>query len=291
MKYLLNKTETLFRNRDVFESDFTPEILKFREDQIAKIRSAVQPGLRGYCPLSLVIRGLPGTGKTTAIRRIFHEIRESNQRLVPVYINSHAERSRFDVFAKIYMALHDHKSPHRGQTIRQLVDDLGRTISEREAVLLVYFEDANNLIPGYVLNDILESLLHLYKEHPKARVGFFLSICNMNIDLKQVLDSCITSVLQPDDVVFPVYKEEEVREILHDRITAGLLPGVISDEVFSSLMEHTMQCEDVRVGIAMLKRSVMAAERYGRSSVTKEDILGSFEVSKSIGADRIGCES
>jgi archaeal cell division control protein 6 len=291
MNHFLHLNETLFRNRDVFESDFSPEIFKFREEQVTKIRSAVQPGLRGNCPLSLVIRGLPGTGKMTAIRRIFHEIRESDQQLIPVYINSHAERSRFDVFAKIYAALHNHQFPYKGQTIRQLVDDIGKTISEREAVLLVYFEDANHLLHGNILNDILDSLIHLYKDHPKARVGFFLSICNMNIDLKQRLDSCITSVIQPDDVCFPVYKEEEVREILQDRITAGLLPGVISEEVFSFLMEHTMRCEDVRVGIAMVKRSVMAAERDGRSSVTEEDILGSFEVSRLIGADRIGCES
>ncbi len=90
---------------------------------------------------------------------------------------------------------------------------------------------------------------------------------------------------------FPAFKEEEIRELLQDRITAGLLPGVISDEVFSLIMEHTMQCEDLRVGIAMLKRSVMFAERYGRSSVTEEDILKSFEIFRSIGDDRVGCES
>jgi cell division control protein 6 len=108
------------------------------------------------------------------------------------------------------------------------------------------------LLPGNTFNDILGLLLHLNKEHPKARVGFFLSICNMNIDLKKVLDSDITSVFQPDDVCFPANTEEEIRELLQDRITVGLLPGVISDEVFSFLMEHTMQCEDMRVGIAML---------------------------------------
>jgi len=283
--------ETLFLDRDVFEMDFIPEIFRFREAQVTKIVFAIQSGLQGNSPVNLVIRGPPGTGKTTAVHKIFSDIRASHEDIIPVYINFHVEGSKFGVFARIFEELHIQKSVPRGQTIGQLIDLIGKTISESEAVLLVYFDNANNLLPGYTLNDILGVLLHLYKEHPKARVGFFLSICNMNIDLKKVLDSGITSVFQPDDVCFPAYKEEEVREILQDRIAAGLLPGVISDEVFSFLMEHTIQCEDIRVGIAMVKRSVMVAEREGRSSITKEDIMGSFEVSKSIGADRVGCES
>jgi len=52
-----------------------------------------------------------------------------------------------------------------------------------------------------------------------------------------------------------------------------------------------MRCEDVRVGIATVKRSVMVAEYDGRSSVTEEDIMGSLEVSRLIGARPGRCES
>ena len=79
---------------------------------------------------------------------------------------------------------------------------------------------------------------------------------------------------------FPPYTEEEIREILHNRIKAGLFPGVISKEIFSLLIENTMRSGDMRVGLDLVKRSVMAAERDGRSTVTEEDIMASFEVSR-----------
>ncbi|MCX6690857.1 MAG: hypothetical protein NTW33_02090 [Methanoregula sp.] len=60
-----------FPQRDAFEIDFFPEIFNFREAQIKEIVFAIQPGLLGNRPLNQVLRGLPGTGKTTAVRRIF----------------------------------------------------------------------------------------------------------------------------------------------------------------------------------------------------------------------------
>lgn len=280
MKHYLNQEETLFRNRDAFEIDFVPEIFNFREAQLKDIVFAIQPGLHGNSPLNLVLRGLPGTGKTTAIRRIFSEITETTQRLIPVYVNCQSERSRYAVFAKIYEALHKHQPPAKGATIRQLIYDIGKTLSEREAVLLVCFDDANYLLPGNNLNNILYILLRLYEEYPKARVGVLMPMCTMDVDLRLALDSCVISVLQPDEVYFPPYKEEEIREILHDRIKAGLYPGVLSDEMFAFLIENTMRSGDMRVGLDLVKRSVMAAEREGRSSVTKDDIMASFEVSR-----------
>ncbi|MCX6690855.1 MAG: hypothetical protein NTW33_02080 [Methanoregula sp.] len=41
-----------------------------------------------------------------------------------------------------------------------------------------------------------------------------------------------------------------------------------------------MRSGDMPVGLALVKRSVMAAERAGQTSVSKEDIMASFEVSR-----------
>ncbi|MCX6701418.1 MAG: ORC1-type DNA replication protein [Methanomicrobiales archaeon] len=276
MKNYISLEESLFRNLDAFEIDFVPEIFNFREAQLKDIVSAIQPGMQGNRPINLVLRGLPGTGKTTAVRQIFSQIRTSTQRIIPVYINCQAEGSKYAVLAKIYAGLHKHQPPAKGVTVRQLIEDLGKTLMEREAVLLVCFDDANYLLPGNLLNNILYLLLRLGEEFPKARVGVILPMCNMDVDLRQALDPCVISVLQSDEVYFPPYREDEIGEILHDRIKAGLAPGVISNEIFSFIVDHTMRSGDIRVGLDLVKRSVMAAERDGRPVVTKEDVMTSF---------------
>ncbi|MEI7434235.1 MAG: ORC1-type DNA replication protein [Methanomicrobiales archaeon] len=280
MKHYLNLEETLFRNRDAFEIDFVPEIFNFREAQIKDIAYAIQPGLIGNRPLNQVLRGLPGTGKTTAVMRIFSEITETTQRLIPVYVNCQTDRSKYAVFSKIYCALHKHQPPAKGASVQRVVEDIGKTLNEKEAVLLVCFDDANYLLPGNHLNDILFILLRLYVAHPKARVGVLLPMSTMDVDLERALDAAVLSVLQPDQVYFPPYTEMEIREILNDRIKAGLFPGVLTDEMFTFLIDHTMRSGDMRVGLDLVKRSVMAAERDGRSSVTEEDIKASFKVSR-----------
>jgi archaeal cell division control protein 6 len=280
MMHYLNQEDNIFLNRDAFEIDFVPEIFNFREAQMKEIAFAVGPGLVGNRPLNQVLRGLPGTGKTTAVWRIFSEITDKSQRLIPVYINCQTDQSKYAVFCKIFSVLHKYQPPAKGASVQRVVADIGKTLSERKVVLLVCFDDANYLLPGNILNDILNILLRLYVEHPKARVGVFLPMSTMDVDLKMALDPAVFSVLQPDDVYFPPYLEEEIREILHDRIKIGLIPGVLTDEMFTVLIDHTMRSGDMRVGLDLVKRSVMAAEREGRDTVTEEDITASFKVSR-----------
>jgi catechol 2,3-dioxygenase-like lactoylglutathione lyase family enzyme len=73
MNYL-NADEISFRNRDIFEIKHVPELFYNRESQMKDIAFALKPGLHGAGPLNTILRGIPGTGKTTAVRRIFAEV-------------------------------------------------------------------------------------------------------------------------------------------------------------------------------------------------------------------------
>jgi len=86
-KNLLMWDETLFRDPEVLEIDYVPEQFEFRDAQMRELAFQIRPGLRGGRPLNTICKGLPGTGKTTSIRKLFAEIEESTKKLVPVYIN------------------------------------------------------------------------------------------------------------------------------------------------------------------------------------------------------------
>lgn len=288
MNHYLNMEETLFRNRDAFEIDFIPGIFRFRKAQVNKIRSAIQPGMQGRHQVNLVIRGLPGTGKTTAVHRAFSDIRASNKRLVQVYINCHTELSKFAAFTRIYTELYNQPPPAKGVRVRRLICEIGKALSKREVDLLVCFDDMENLLPENLLDDILGPLLRLCGEYPKTSVKILLLMRDTEAGPGQAPGSRIITALNPEEVYFPPYNEKEIRVILRDRIRAGLNPGVISSKMLSLIIGHTMRGGDIRVGLNLVKRSVMNAEREGRSKVTKEDIMAPFEGSGSAGADRAG---
>jgi cell division control protein 6 len=279
MKRYLYSDETLFRNRDLFEIDYVPDVFNYREAQLKDIAFALQTGLHGDWPRNIVLRGLPGTGKTTAVRRIFSEVEETTRRLVPVYMNCQFERTKSAIFAKIFQKIHGHLPPSTGAPVRTVINDIGRTLSEKGIVLSVCLDDANYLVISKALNEVLYTLTRLYEEFPGARAGVILTISSMDVRLPQELDPCVLSVLQPKEVYFAPYTQEEISEIHKYRIRSGLFPGVVPDPLCDLIIEQTMRCGDLRVGLELVKQSVMTAARAGRMAVGEDDVLSAYEVS------------
>ncbi len=58
--------------------------------------------------------------------------------------------------------------------------------------------------------------------------------------------------------------------------------SIIPKEVFGEeiVVEKTLACGDLRVGIDLLKRATLSAERAARRSIEREDICGAYEISK-----------
>ncbi len=285
MKYYHDTGASPFRNPDAFEIAYIPEVFNFRDSQMKDLADALRPGLTGKSPFNMVLRGLPGTGKSTAVHRVFSELEETTSRIVPVYVNCQSENSKFAVFAKIYGKLHGHQPPPSGKPIRQVIYDIGKILNERKVVLLVCFDDANYLLPGKVLNSVLYILLRMHEEYPDARAGVILPMSDMDIDLRAVLDPSVISVLQPDTIYFPPYNEVEISTILRNRIRVGLNPGVITPDIFDCIICHTMRTGDMRVGLDLVRRSVTAAERAGMDVVTRNHVEASFDLAKNAPLD------
>jgi len=122
-KNLLMWDETLFRDPEVLEIDYVPEQFEFRDNQMRELAFQIRPGLRGGRPLNTVCKGLPGTGKTTSIRKLFAEIEETTKKLVPVYINCQIDNTKFAIISQIYKKLAgastNWRARRRGSGLRQ----------------------------------------------------------------------------------------------------------------------------------------------------------------------------
>jgi len=80
--------QTLFQNEDVFDTDFTPDSIHARDQELRQLAETLRPALRGARPLNTIIRGPPGTGKTTCVGRVFAELESAAPRhVLPVMIN------------------------------------------------------------------------------------------------------------------------------------------------------------------------------------------------------------
>ncbi len=77
-QHYLMHNQTLIRDPEVFEFNYTPETIHYRDAQLRQLAGALGPALHGACPpVNANLRGPPGTGKTTCVRRIFSELEDA----------------------------------------------------------------------------------------------------------------------------------------------------------------------------------------------------------------------
>lgn len=274
--------ETLFRDPDVFEIDYIPDQFSYREGQIMELSHLIRPAARGGRPLSSVLRGLPGTGKTTCTRKIFTEIEEMTTPIIPIHINCQFENTKYAALSQIYFTLTGFRPSGVGRSFTTLFSAIAKKINDTKRVLLVALDDANYLLHEKELNDLLYLLLRSHETYPGTRIGVIVIISDMDIELGRELDGRVMSVFAPAEIYFPPYSKGEVRQILGERIAQGFYPSVISDEVFELVVERTHSVGDMRVGLDLLKRSALNAERDAVREIEETHVQAAFKVSKYI---------
>jgi len=279
-KNLLMWDETLFRDPEVLEIDYVPEQFEFRDAQMRELAFQIRPGLRGGRPLNTICKGLPGTGKTTSIRKLFTEIEETTKKLVPVYINCQIDNTKFAIVSQIYRKLSGHLPPSSGTSFKQVFDAIARILLKEEIVLLVVLDDANYLLYENEINKVLYTLLRSHEAYEGTRIGVIVIISDLDVDLSRAVDARVASVFRPTEIYFPPYENTEIHEIMKARVMQGLYQGVLSDDLLNLVVEQTLKSGDLRVGIDLLKRATLSAERAARRSIEKEDICGAYEISK-----------
>ena len=279
-KNLLMWDETLFRDPDVFEIDYVPEQFNHRDAQIRELAFQVQPVLRGGRLLNTICRGLPGTGKTTSVKKILAEIEENTKKLVPVYINCQIDNTKFAVFSQIYRRVTGHSLPASGTSFKKVFDAIARTLLREKQVLLVTLDDANYLLYENEINHVLYPLLRSHEAYPGVRIGVIAIVSDMSVALQSEVDTRVASVFRPTEIYFPPYSEEEVHGILEERVLQGLYPNILRPDMLDLVVEQTMKSGDLRVGIDLLKRATLNAEKEARRSIEREDVCKAYEVSR-----------
>jgi len=272
MRYssLLRSDQTLFRDPEVFESTYTPEHLHHRDAQVRELAFLIRPALRGASPMNAILRGPPGTGKTTTVRRVFAEVAAETRRVVPVYINCRQDHTLLAVYRCISRHLSGYAPPSRHlDDVREMI---AARLRERDARLLVCLDDADYLIAAGTYNVLLYQLLRLYEKWDVRKAGVFAVTSDLALNLYAEADPSVRSVFHPLEVFFPPYGRGELREILADRARQGLYPGVISKATLDRIATIAAAEQDVRVGIDLLRGAVIRAEKDGRRRVGPEDV-------------------
>ncbi len=270
--------ETIFRDRDLFELDHLPEQFLHRESQMNSLKFCIRPALQGGRPVNALCLGPPGTGKTTALLKLFLEIEAHSSRVMPVHINCQMDSTRYSVFYQIYKKLFDHAPPSSGISFKRIFEKVASATVEQDKVLVVALDDINYLFHEKEVDHVLYSLLRAHETVPGARMGVIGVMSELS--LSYVLDPRVVSVFQPEEVLFPLYSRPEIKDILGRRAQMGYYPGVMGEDVLEAVVDGAEKAGDLRVGVDLLKRAGLSAEKRASKTISLEDVAASLDRSR-----------
>ncbi|MFP4590352.1 MAG: ORC1-type DNA replication protein [Halobacteriales archaeon] len=282
---MLGWDESVFRDERVLDADYVPETFKHRETQMSNLQYCLRPAVRGARPVNAIIRGPPGTGKTTAILKL-HDQLEAHADVYSVRVNCQVNSTRYTVFAKIYEAILDLVPPSSGKAFKELFGQVADHLIDTERVLVVALDDVNYLYYDNEASDALYSLLRAHEEYPGAKIGVMVVSSDPDLDVIGGLDNRVQSVFHPEEVYFPVYDEPEIVDILEERVRRGFYEGAVPEEALHRVAALTAETGDLRVGIDLLHRAGLNAEIRASRELAVEDVEEAYETSKYVHLSR-----
>jgi len=283
---MLSWDESVFRDEHVFEIGYVPEMFRHRNTQMETLKYALRPAVRGSRPLNVIARGPPGTGKTTAVQKLFAELRAETDVNV-ARVNCQVDSTRYSVFSRLFEHVFEYEPPASGISFKKLFGQITDRLVDDDEVLAVALDDVNYLFYESGASDTLYSLLRAHEAHSGAKIGVICISSDLDLDVIESLDSRVQSVFRPEEVYFNSYDQPEIVDILRERVDRGFHDDVIDAPTLDRVAELTAeQGGDLRVGIDLLRRAGLQAEMRASRTVEREDVEAAYDTSKYVHLSR-----
>ncbi len=266
--------QTLFKQPEVFDYAYVPESFDFRGGQLQALADCIKPCFNKLKPLSCTIVGETATGKTTSIKLVFHEAEQESKHVKMVHVNGSLFQNVFAVFSKIHKEILGFDPPSSGVSVKEIYEKIFSQLEKKKQMLIVALDDA-----GYIhdLNKVVYDLLRAYELFSVKTGVWIIGTPKDAFDL----DEKSLSVFSGQKIIFPLYREEELLQILKKRAEHGLYTGVVKEDVLMKIAQKSFQ-KDLRFGLELLKLSVLEAENRGKKTVEATDVekaLSKFSLS------------
>jgi len=275
IKDILMWDESLFRNPEVFDLSYIPEVFKYRDNELEAISHNVKPLIKGDFPTNTIVLGPTGTGKTTSVKLLFKDITEVSNSVVPVYINCQFHYREFSIMSQIFKGIFGYPPAETGKPLTTLYDYTMGELQKKNKTLLVALDDVDFLFHVNVAENILYKILRAHEIFPGVKTGIIGIVTDNAFSFK--VSEKIRTVFMPNEVHFKPYSQSTIKDILRYRSEIGLFPSVMDEEVLDKISEITFEKGDLRLGIRGIKEAAMLAELDGRRKIIVEDVEKAIE--------------
>jgi cell division control protein 6 len=160
--------------------------------------------------------------------------------------------------------------PYTGLPTDTLYNKFYQLIDSKEQNVILVLDEIDALI-GKIGDGILYNLTRINQELKKSKLTL-VGISN-NVAFIENLDPRVKSSLSEEEIIFPPYNANELKNILKERVALAFCQEAVSEGVVSKCAALAAQEHgDARKALDLLRVAGETAERRGFATITEEHV-------------------
>lgn len=268
--------DSVFKDKEPLTTNWKPDNILHRDQQINNLASILAPSLRGDDPSNVFIYGSVGTGKSLITKHVTNELRdvagEEDVDLNIVYINCKMKKvadTEYRLLAKLAGELGD-DVPSTGLPTDEVYNRFFEALQEQKGVVIIALDEIDALVKK-VGDEFLYNLTRINDDLDQTKVSI-VGISN-DLNFTEYMDSRVKSSLSEEEIIFPPYNAIELREILKERAGKGFVDESLQDGVISKCSALAAQEHgDARRALDLIRVAGELAERSSEERVLKDHV-------------------
>jgi len=257
---------TIFKDKSILQTNYQPEEILHRHEQIRQIALILAPLLRGERTSNLFVYGKTGTGKTLSIQyvrdRLLKRVKNNDRfKLRIEYLNCKLKKvsdTEYRILAELIKKLGGN-IPTTGLPTQAVYSKFIEIIDSEKQLIVLILDEIDQTIKK-ISNDFLYNLTRLNSELSKTQICI-VGISN-NLTFLDELDPRVRSSLSEEEIVFPPYDALQLQQILNKRSEYAFKEDVVQEGVIAKCAAFAAREHgDARRALDLLRIAGELAER------------------------------